>query len=412
MIGNKHKATFILGTVSFAFFATYPFHQTFTGGLLSSGFGAAMIGGLADWFAVTALFRRPLGIPFRTQIIPRNRDKIFQSLVHIVENQLLVKENIKSRLNEYDIAGILVKILIEYGGKNVIKRIVYAFIGEILVQVKPKELGRIINEIVRKTMEQMPISRYLLTGVEWLIKNNDANKIIKFILEHSAVLAEHQQVNILIGKCFIAIRERYEHGMTRRKLFNDFLQLSPEEVGRMGQDVLVGYLIELKDQEHPLRKKFNLWLLSWVNEKKGDIAFQEKMDQWIQHILKELDIAQYATSYIANFCAESLVDYRQRVKWLELLIKQMDKKISSFAENKEERDQFNGLVRNLFSNWLDGYHGEIGKMVMESLNQFTDVMLVDFIESKVGNDLQMIRINGSVVGGLVGMILYIMTFWL
>ena len=100
MIGNKNKATFILGAVSIGFFISYPFKHTLIGGLLAGGFGAAMIGGLADWFAVSALFRRPLGIPFRTAIIPRNREKIFQALVYMVENQILMKENIKSKLDE------------------------------------------------------------------------------------------------------------------------------------------------------------------------------------------------------------------------------------------------------------------------------------------------------------------------
>ncbi len=69
---NKHKATITLGLVALGFVASHPFAHTFAGGLLASGFSAAMVGGLADWFAVSALFRRPLGIPFRTEIIPRN----------------------------------------------------------------------------------------------------------------------------------------------------------------------------------------------------------------------------------------------------------------------------------------------------------------------------------------------------
>jgi len=66
MTGNKNKATFILGVVSVGFFISYPFQHTFIGGLFTGGFGAAMIGGRADWFAVS--FRRPLGIPFPMKI--------------------------------------------------------------------------------------------------------------------------------------------------------------------------------------------------------------------------------------------------------------------------------------------------------------------------------------------------------
>ena len=81
---NSYKATILLVIVAIGFFLTYPFNNTFAGGLLSSVFGAAMIGGLADWFGVSALFRKPLGIPFKTEIIPRNREKIFNALSDMV----------------------------------------------------------------------------------------------------------------------------------------------------------------------------------------------------------------------------------------------------------------------------------------------------------------------------------------
>lgn len=412
MIKNQHKATVILGAVSVAFFSSYPFRDSFLGGLLTGGFGAAMIGGLADWFAVTALFRRPLGIPFRTNIIPRNREKIFQALVHLVENQLLVKENIKSRLNDSDMASIIVNIMLQHGGNNVVKRMLYAFISEILIQVRPAELGRIMSEIIQKTINKTPISLYILSSAEWLMKNNDTDKMIKFLLKQCILLAKHERVKILLSDCFIAARKRYEEGMTRRKFFNQLLQVSEEEVGTMVQQIIIDYLTEMQDETHPLRQKFKKWSLEWLAEKKTDVVFQEKADTWLRARCKELDIAQYITSFITEFRAGALADPRQRVKWLEILTKQIDKKIAGFAQNPKDREEFNSEMRKLISNWLDGYHGEIGKMVMDSLSQFTDKMLVEFIEDKIGNDLQMVRINGSVVGGFVGMILYIMTFWL
>lgn len=412
MIGNKNKATFILGVVSVGFFISYPFQHTFIGGLLAGGFGAAMIGGLADWFAVSALFRRPLGIPFRTAIIPRNREKIFQALVHMVENQLLMKENIKSRLSEWDIAGTLVKVMIEHGGKNVVKRMLYSFIRDIIAQVKPKELGKIIDEVVKNTVYKTPIALHIIDGAEWLINNSYDDKLIKFFLKQCMLLIEHKPAYALFVQCFIAARQRYEHGMKRRKFFNQLLNLSAEEVGSMGQKALMASLTALEDEQHTVRQKLKSWLQQWLIAKRTDIEFQQKIQEWIHQLLNQTDVAQYAAKYIAEFCAGALVNNRQTVKWLEMFINQFDKMIADFAQNAHERAKFDQVMKNMLSQWLDTYHDEIGKIVMESLNKFTDVMLVEFIENKVGNDLQMIRINGSVVGGLVGMVLYIMTFWL
>lgn len=412
MIGNKNKATFILGVVSLGFLTSYPFQHTFVGGLLAGGFGAAMIGGLADWFAVTALFRRPLGIPFRTAIIPRNREKIFQALVYMVENQLLMKVNIKNRLNEYDIAGTLVKVMLEHGGKNVVKRMLYSFIHDIIAQVKPNKLGEVIDEVVRNTVYKTQIALYVINGAEWLIKNSYDDKLIRFFINQCVLLTEHEQVKSLFADYFKVVRQRYEQGMKRRKFFNQLLKLSSEEVGAMGQQALMAILTALEDQQHPLRIRFKQWLQQWLNAKRTDVVFQQHIEEWVQQLLKQTNIAQYAARYIADFCTGALLNNRQTVKWLELIFNEFDKMIMDFAQNDHEREKFDQDVKNMVSQWLDTYHEEIGKMVMDNLNKFTDVMLVHFIENKVGNDLQMIRINGSVVGGLVGAVLFLVTFWL
>jgi len=412
MIGNENKATFILVVVSLGFFSSYPFQYTFIGGLLAAGFGSAMIGGLADWFAVTALFRRPLGIPFRTAIVPRNREKIFQALVYMVENQLLMKENIKSRLNECDVAGTLVTVMVEHGGKNVVKRMLYSFIRDIIGQVNPQQLGEIIDEVVKDTVYKSKAALYIIDGAEWMIKNSYDDKLIKFFLKQCMLLVEHKQTHALLIQCFSAVRKRYEQGMKRRKFFNQLIKLSAEEVSSMGQQALLASLIGMQDDQHTVRQRLKIWLQQWLIGKKTDIVFQQKIEEYVHRLLKQTNIAQYAANYIAEFCTGALVNNRQTVKWLELFINQFDKMIADFAQNEYERGKFDLVVKNMLSQWLDDYHEEIGKIVMESLNKFTDVMLVDFIENKVGNDLQMIRINGSVVGGLVGMVLYIMTCWL
>ena len=198
MITNKHKATFILGMVSCGFFLSYPFHSSFMGGLLTGGFGAAMIGGLADWFAVSALFRRPLGISFRTGIIPRNRRKIFEAIAHMVENQLLMKEQIQVRLREYNIVGALSHIMDLYGGRNVMKRILYSFISQLLGQVNSKELGMIADRIIKDTVGNIPWLPYALQGVEWLIKNGYEQKLITFLLKQLVLLLEHKEAKGIV----------------------------------------------------------------------------------------------------------------------------------------------------------------------------------------------------------------------
>ncbi|MDI6879834.1 MAG: DUF445 family protein [Desulfitobacteriaceae bacterium] len=114
--GHYALANLTLGLVGVGLIISYPLRTSFGGGLAFSAFSAATIAGLADWFAVTALFRRPLGIRpgriLRTDIIPRNRERIFQSLSEMVEN-LLSKEALRDKLNQYHVAKLLVDYLSE-----------------------------------------------------------------------------------------------------------------------------------------------------------------------------------------------------------------------------------------------------------------------------------------------------------
>jgi uncharacterized membrane-anchored protein YjiN (DUF445 family) len=105
-------------------------------------------------------------------------------------------------------------------------------------------------------------------------------------------------------------------------------------------------------------------------------------------------------------------DNRLAVRGMESLMAQLDIVLEDFANNQEDRVKMDLYLKTVLGEWLDRNHDQIGRIVKESLNEFTNERLVNFIDSKMGNDLQMIRINGSFVGGLVGMILYILTYWL
>src|SRR5919205_2901935 len=98
---SHHLATISLIIMGIGFIATIPLQDSFWGNILQGGFEAGLVGGLADWFAVTALFRHPLGIPIpHTALLPKNREKITKALVSTVENELLSKETIIARLQQ------------------------------------------------------------------------------------------------------------------------------------------------------------------------------------------------------------------------------------------------------------------------------------------------------------------------
>lgn len=412
MIGNNNKATVILAGVSLGFFVSYPFQHTFVGGLATGGFGSAMIGGLADWFAVSALFRRPLGIPFRTNIIPRNRERIFKALSEMVENEILMKENIKARLANYQLSGMLLHFMVEKRGKSYLKKILYRFFQDMLTQIRPDELVAIINNIIqhnRRTTKILPPSIEVL---EWLITNSYHEKIITIIIEQLTLVANHEQMQPILADLFRDVWEKYERGMNRRKFFNKLVNLSPTQVAQGAQQALVTLLSEMTNLDHPLRTQINLWLTQFIIKLKTDEIMQDNVEKWLQEkMISQINVGSYMVQGISAFDNHEPLDTKQIIRWLSPITDQLDQFVSDFATNGEKCAQLDVYLKNVLSDLIDTHHHKIGVMVKDSLNEFTNERLVSFIESKVGNDLQMIRINGSVVGGLMGMVIYLLTFW-
>ena len=413
MIGNKYKATFILVGVSLGFFICYPFKHTFFGGLVTGGFGSAMIGGLADWFAVSAIFRRPLGIPFRTAIIPRNRERIFKALIEMVENEILMKENIKARLEGYNISGILIHFMVERRGKSYLKKILYRFLQDMFAQIKPEEIAGIINNVVQYNRDKIKVSPYMIAISEWLIKNRYYERIIDLMLDQLVSVASHKQLRPLLAEIFVDVRENYERGMNRRKFFNKLINLSPSQVARGAQHALIAILEEMKNTDHPVRQQMNVWLAQFIIKFKTNEKFQQNIEEWVQNkMLGTLNVGDYIVQEMSILDDSGIVDNKQIIRWLSPITDQVDQILIDFETNEEQRAKLDRYLKDILSGWIDTHHDKIGMIVKDSLNEFTNERLVSFIENKVGNDLQMIRINGSVVGGLVGMVIYLLTFWL
>ena len=139
---NKTKATATLAASALLAAGTMPslsplinLVTTTTGqfflGLLNHGFIAATIGGLADWFAVTALFRKPLGISYRTEILKRNRGRITDAIIDFVSRDLLNKENIMDTIREENTAQLLIEYFEKYNGRDKAKDLAYDILNEL-----------------------------------------------------------------------------------------------------------------------------------------------------------------------------------------------------------------------------------------------------------------------------------------
>ncbi|MDR3562314.1 MAG: DUF445 domain-containing protein [Negativicutes bacterium] len=411
---NKYKATITLGLVSLGFAISYPFSNTFWGGVVASGCSAAMVGGLADWFAVSALFRRPLGIPFRTEIIPRNRERISQAIIDMVEQELLTMENICDTLNRYDMGGLLVDYFVNHGGSAHIKEFAAKLGIDALEKTNSAKISRFLAELIQAHGGKIPLAPAVAQTLTWSVSSGYFDKLLDFIIAELGLLIRQSQVKHLLTNLLGEARQVYEKDMRRRKLASQILEQLGVTAGSLAgllQQKCGEFLGELQEQKHPLREQLRQKAADFAGRLADDPVLQARFEERkIELIAGYAGLEDQLDDWIQALLGAAKADSGKAVirRWLDL---QVDSLIATFQRNADQQQILGNLAKKALIRLVETHHAAIGTIVRERLTQLSTPALVEFIEGRVGNDLQMIRINGSVVGGLAGLLIFLLTYW-
>ena len=395
-INNTQTANLTLGGITLGFLLSYPFHANFVGGLISSGCSAGMIGGLADWFAVTALFRRPLGIRsgkvFRTEIIPQNRERIFAALADMVQHELLSQDVLRRKLSAWDFSGVFIRILGKPEVKLSVGPLLTNLVEDIARHMEQGELTRIIQGLLQENLGSLNLSQTLAEVVEFSLDHGDVDRVLTIICRAISEYVEQPEVKVALMNMMEAALTRYSENNPTRKMVVKFLPapsvlahglqgkvktaLQDGTVERWFKDYLLRLALELKTKPS-LQESLNRFFLNILNKSLENPAVMKKMPSMIEHFRSDLE---------SNW--DEYLEILERNRSLRLKV---DESVKLFLEKQ-----------------IGFHHNAIGRLVHEGLDPLTDDKLVELIEDKAGNDLQMIRINGSVVGGLTGMLIYVL----
>jgi len=412
-MSNGYKATVMLAAVTGTFLLSYPFSQNFWGGLIASGSSAAMVGGLADWFAVSALFRRPLGIPFRTEIIPRNRQRFEQAIIDMMEEELFTTENIRELLKKYDIVDLLIRYLEQYGGKEEIKEFGQKLSDEVITQVNVEQAANVLADLTRKYGSRVSLAEPLSSMLKWSIDNGYFDKIVNFIILELIRLAHEPEFVNLFGAMFEEARKVYERNMQRRQFAGKILEgmgLTQEILGKFLAEKMETFLKAMLSAQHPVRILLREQAVKLAGCLVTEPALADKVERWKKKALSALGIQPRFYQFMSLFQAE-LMAGGAREFMQNRIGYEVERLIGYFHYRKETKDYVGGLLNKGILELIEVKHNKIGAIVRERLEQFSTAELVDFIESRVGNELDIIRINGSVVGGLAGMLIYLAGYW-
>ncbi|WP_260590703.1 DUF445 domain-containing protein [Variovorax sp. DXTD-1] len=365
---------------------------------------AAMVGAIADWFAVVALFRHPLGLPIpHTAIIPSNKDRIGAKLAGFICNNFLGTEQVLAKLRAFDAAGRIADWLARPASGEKL--------GEWGVAATRYGLSAFDDERVRAFMgraaaaglEKIDLSRLTGQALDALTAGGRHQALLDDVLQQVAGLLEGEEIQAHITEA-IAREIR-----TLRYVGLD--QVAAKLATRKIVAAVARTIAELAAEPgHPMRKRFDHFVDDFVVRLKLDPEFQQRGEQ----IRAELMAHPALGDYLHGLWGELLA-------WLHDDLGRGDstirRRIASMAGALGARLQADEAIRRWINEQIEAaaplaierYREDIRRYIEERVAEWNaDEMTVE-LERNIGRDLQFIRINGTLVGGLVGLLIHTAT---
>lgn len=416
----KKKADLALLLSAIGIFIAFPFHQSFAGGLFFSLFSAATIGGLADSFAVSALFGNPLRIKWPawmgTNIISRNRERLIGELVTMVQNELLTIPNIKDRLDEYNIADVLVVYLKQHGGEEGINDILQQLADDVITTIDLRDLAKMVQTFVLEHADTIQVADIAADIGDWTIRNRYDDRMIEFMIPELVKIVRSAPFRSVVGQIVDSAIRSYEGDKFRRKLMDYSAGLESANISGKIQDWLVSFLEQFASEEHPQRKQIKQFIGNFVMRLRTDGQLRYRIESGKTNLLQSVKAEIRLDSYIQKglesirqAAAANAEGELERYPWIRDRVHQAVVYLEGNAELLTRVDQY---VKSTLLKWLEQKHSYIGKAVTDKLNTFSEEELIKLAKEKAGRDLQYIRINGIGVGALIGVVLYLATFWI
>ncbi len=367
-------------------------------GYLKAFSEAGMVGALADWFAVVALFRHPLGIPIpHTDLIESSKKKIGNNLGNFVTDNFLNAAAVRPRLKQFFIAARLGQWLLNQRNRQRLTTELIRIAKEALAKMDDKDIARIINNQAAGLIQKIPTHKLVGEGLAKVVQNNMHQEWISTLTTY---LRDFLSQN----------RE-----LVKQKVKEESHFLIPGFVDNMIAEKItnggIRYMDEItSDLNHPVRKKITIKL----EEIAADIQHKEEWAKRLENLKNEWlspkNLEEYSTmiwQYIRKKITDDLSDPASGIAtYVDKLLLEAGESLATDTARQQRIDQF---VQVQAFKLIMKYRKTAGDMISQTVANWPSRQLSEKLELEVGKDLQFIRINGTLVGGTVGLIIYTLT---
>jgi len=367
-------------------------------GYVAAFAAAATVGGLADWYAIVALFRRPLGLPIpHTAIVPRNHHRIAENLGEFIETNFLAPEPVEARLREVDFASLVADWLSDRERSAALAGFMVRLVPQALAAVEQSGLKGFLGKRAMAELERIelaPLAAGLLSAVTE--KGRHQRLLDELLVALEKVLANEETL--------AALREKIRHELPA--LFN--LYRADAYLLRKIVASTSAFIKDARgDANHPLRQEFNSFVANFIERLRTSKAFARRAESLKRDLLARREIATMAEgaweSVRAFLERDARADDSQVRRQLEVMLVDVG---SQLARDPAIRAEINrGMVRVL-ADFVQSQKSGVGRFIADQVKSWDIDVLIGRIELTVGRDLQYIRFNGAMIGGLAGLALH------
>jgi uncharacterized membrane-anchored protein YjiN (DUF445 family) len=368
---------------------------------------AAMVGAIADWFAVVALFHHPLNLRFipHTAIIPRNKARIASSLAEFIQQNFLSAAAIVARIAELRPAQTLCRWLLKADNAETLAGYATRLLAYGLAALDDERVRRFLQQTVAETLKRADVAAAAAQVLD--------------------VLTENQRHHALLDEALAGLDEILQREETRRyiaaevaanapllKLLSDLFHLKLDEKTALRiVDVAIRKIAEVRhDREHELRQRFDAFAARFILRLKADEATRRKVFQIRDEVLGNPALGHYVAGLWQEFRSWLAADLERRPSTVHDKVVAMLRAFGGKLEadpaiQKWIDEQILVAVPAL----VEEHRAAIGRFIEDQINGWQEQKLVAELERHIGPDLQYIRINGTVVGALAGLLIAALT---
>lgn len=372
---------------------------------------SALIGSVADWFAVTALFRKPLGFPYHTALIPRNKDRLITGVIKLVETKMLTKERCKVLLSNVQFVPLFEKFLLSPEGQRAARLVIHQGL-----------------HLLWKSQTTEEWAQWGAKRIRELLQKHSLVPVLKHVLLD---LCEHNRYEAMVVQVLNVIQERINHPAMvtwltavvaeesykkkRKGFWSDFLISMSEATDVVNYEEMAQAIVQeayamLENWKRLNSPERTAWLRQWVDpirhiEENREVcdALDEAWERWIHEQDWESVIENHLCPYVEELL---LVGDENGETPAQVLVNIALELWTVYGQSEDLRNRIEDTLHNIGIYVLEQGYDLIETIIRQVLGSLSTEKFIYFIESKVEDDLSWIRINGAIVGAIAGLVVW------